>query len=673
MGNSSSTPAAVSSTASSDTTTATTTTSSSKSSSPFSPVVPSGASNFYKKYPQRNIPEEFKPTAAVVGAGIAGIHCAWELSRLGFKVTVYDQFRSAGEGATKYDSGLIVNPRTMMHPEMARRILIKNDSSVEESKNDSAENILLQGSSSSSNNNNIGKNNSKNNSESGMTFYSSEKYFTYQPLVWRFNATRAYFKSLLPILFSGTTPVVSAETPMGGIFRESWRTWSQFRRKIKPNEKTLITHATELQESTSDIIDEIIKTDPEKFRKLIIAEPAVDSTNNNNSNNNSSTWKVIDSSKWCKTMAEILEQEYGVQFRYSNIVNRLQWRVDDETEYVSSVVNTDMTNKKVLASAADLIVIAAGSMSILQRDNKAREGYRLPLLSAAGFGLDIPLSMLGESAKAVLLRNASKGSLDSLMPYQLSDSQFLKVMQTPPSAPVPLKKVGQVLKDDGNAAPVWERVEPREPRIRISGLFSLTGDDIKRNVQPAPSACLEVISPRVNKSNENAANQEQATLLKAASEALQRMSQEFDIDDAQSGVSGFRFARGYTSDGLPLISKLGNAKNAFVVCGFGDDATLLAPGSAAYLADMIMKKRPVGVEAGNPFSLDRFYKYDYLMKYDDNFDTFQEKWYKGERWMENFGQPILTLLWRDFWSKGPGQWLTGGEKKDADYGFSKYQ
>lgn len=658
-------------------------------SNPFEPIIPPDASPLYKKFPRRNIPDEFKPTAAVVGSGLAGIHSAWELSRLGFKVTVYDQFRHAGEGATKFDSGLVVHPRKMMHPEMAKRIFSVDDGSdakketsdIKNSSNALSLDDIAAGTSPSVQQQQQLELPESESIGEQQQFYSSSKYFTYQPLVWRINATKSYFKSLVPLFFSGTTPVVASETPLGGIFRESWRTWSKMRRQIKPNDKTLITHATELQEATADLIDEMIKAEPERLGKLVVAQERKIPSSFMNSNNNgedqqqqqqqqSVGWRVIDTSRWCRTMADILEKEYGVEFKYSNIVTRMQWRVDDTTEWVSSVVNTDMPTKKVFASAADLIVIAAGSMSILQRDNKANEGYKLPLLSVAGWGLDIPISMLGESAKSILLRSTS---LDSLMPYQLSDSQFIRAMPTPPSAPVPLRKVGTVQKDNGEVAPVWERVEPREGRLRISGLCSLLGDDVKRNVQAPPSECIRVLSPRLNQFVANAANKEQATLLKAASEGMLHMSQEFAVNDAQSGVSGFRFSRGYTADGLPLISKLGNARNTFLVCGFGDDAALLAPGSAKYLSDMIMKKKPASAQDGNPFSLDRFYKYDYLMKYDDNFDTFQERWYKGENWMESFGQPIIDRLWTDFWNKGPGFSLMSGEEKEPDYGHSKTQ
>lgn len=42
------------------------------------------------------------PTAAVIGAGIAGVHVAYELAQLGFRVTVFDQRRTVASGETQY-------------------------------------------------------------------------------------------------------------------------------------------------------------------------------------------------------------------------------------------------------------------------------------------------------------------------------------------------------------------------------------------------------------------------------------------------------------------------------------------------------------------------------------------------------------------------------------------
>ncbi|PBJ75427.1 hypothetical protein BCY84_11255 [Trypanosoma cruzi cruzi] len=42
------------------------------------------------------------PTAAVIGAGIAGVHVAYELAQLGFRVTVFEKSRAIGLGETQY-------------------------------------------------------------------------------------------------------------------------------------------------------------------------------------------------------------------------------------------------------------------------------------------------------------------------------------------------------------------------------------------------------------------------------------------------------------------------------------------------------------------------------------------------------------------------------------------
>ncbi|RNF20845.1 uncharacterized protein Tco025E_03575 [Trypanosoma conorhini] len=42
------------------------------------------------------------PTVAVIGAGMAGVHAAYELAQLGFRVTVFEQRRAVGLGETQY-------------------------------------------------------------------------------------------------------------------------------------------------------------------------------------------------------------------------------------------------------------------------------------------------------------------------------------------------------------------------------------------------------------------------------------------------------------------------------------------------------------------------------------------------------------------------------------------
>ncbi|KAG5490721.1 hypothetical protein JKF63_00843 [Porcisia hertigi] len=42
------------------------------------------------------------PSAAVIGAGVAGVHVAYELAKLGFRVTVFERFGDIAEGETRY-------------------------------------------------------------------------------------------------------------------------------------------------------------------------------------------------------------------------------------------------------------------------------------------------------------------------------------------------------------------------------------------------------------------------------------------------------------------------------------------------------------------------------------------------------------------------------------------
>jgi glycine/D-amino acid oxidase-like deaminating enzyme len=58
-------------------------------------------------------PKPEPPTAAVVGAGLVGIHVAKELADRGFDVTIYEREGSVGLGSTQYDCGVIGAP---FHP-----------------------------------------------------------------------------------------------------------------------------------------------------------------------------------------------------------------------------------------------------------------------------------------------------------------------------------------------------------------------------------------------------------------------------------------------------------------------------------------------------------------------------------------------------------------------------
>lgn len=624
---------------------------------------PSGPVN--QKFPSRIFPDEYRPTAAVVGAGIAGLHCAWELSRLGFNVTVFEQYRAAGEGASKYDSGLV-----------GRDV-------------------------------------------------------TFTPVVWRAGALYEYMWSLLPFA-KGT--IVPKETPLGAVMRESWRTWFRGRRNVITTEEHIQSVAGDLTRESADIIDGLMEAAPERFAKCVVSQAPQSAAEAKTA---PPAWRCLDTGLYCKELKKVLEEEYGVDFKFRQVITRLTWRINQFAEFATSVVATDLDTRESSAYTADLIVVAAGSMSILQRNVGAGEGYPLPLLSVAAHGLDVPKSLVPS-----LLKGGD--SPDNMMPYHLSERFMLRAGPTPPfSAPRPCESgeaagdsdavtfAGQAVagkklwadllkKDESSSSSSSSRPKmtadgvakkpqaaatfggrDEEPRVRISGLISLLGDDVRRNFTD-PSHSLVEIAPRLARSSNSVGAELAGVGL-------------LEADDPTSGISGFRYARGITPDGLPISCKAGNAKNVFVCCGFGDDATMLAPGSARYMSEIIQRKRcnnrippppppPSPASAlvdsdakskkpgaiaeqqnfhresqmmneslnaqqrakvgtllphelkSNPLSLDRFYKFDHWMQPREIVE-WQRRWYKMEKTLEGTGQSLLDLLYGDFMDSRLGRFV----------------
>lgn len=263
---------------------------------------------------------------------------------------------------------------------------------------------------------------------------------------------------------------------------------------------------------------------------------------------------------WTKLVAARIKKELGVKFCLDTTVKHLGLVMSEGAENAASITvqAKDKPNEKV---NFDFVVLASSGAAA----KLSFWSYPVPVLCMRAYGVEFP---------------ASHPSFSKLLPPKgtwanITPDGWLRLMRawTP--------QQWQVLSNN-KATPEFVPTT-----WRMCGLLSL--GDTYTSRRRDTKALLELLSSRLRVS----------TQLKDAHL------------DSEANVRPFAFYRGFTADGLPILSRLGNASNVYLCVGLGDDRTLWGAGCASILAQMFSGE--IHIEEKNPFAMSRFHCY---RKYD---------------------------------------------------------
>lgn len=425
--------------------------------------------------------------AAVIGAGIAGVHVASELAKLGFDVTVFERNAAAGLGATRYDCGLVGPP---FHP----------------------------------------------------TGFDIE---------WAKDIVFGFFPKSCRIL-------IPSENPWDSPFHGSWYRFAKYRWKMRDVPRAHVTNAGNYLALESEaVVDQMLHEVPELASAVTrgivgqmwtggIWKALNISRGENDAVGTPMPQLMIDPSKWTAILADHLQKQCNVKFRYRTFVTRMQYSLVNSAEFCTALVYVEQTEQKEQLRAKemnfDLVVVANGSRS----QDITWYSYPLPVLPVNSYALTYPRE---HPVLSILTPGFDKATCGFLL-----DNAWLR---------------SNVLENG-----LW----------RTTGLASL--DDSA----PQPESRLH---PRYV-----------WNLLRTRLQLYKKLNLPDLTDEQCEGLQVARFEKSYTPDGLPIVCRLGDSRNAFVCTGFGDDAARFAPAAARILSRIIVKKAVDGNK--NPFSMSRF-------------------------------------------------------------------
>jgi glycine/D-amino acid oxidase-like deaminating enzyme len=455
---------------------------------------------------QRFIPTDMRPSAIVVGAGIAGLHSAQELAQLGFKVTVVDERSDVALGATRYDHGVFGAGRA------------------------------------------------------------------FAPTLWQMNCKAELFGSMFPMACRG---LLGYETPPTMLANFGAVRWAYCRRRVETSGEHIQKAAAFLAKETESMMHKHMTDFPE-LQEAVIATTQVkpDAA----AATAGGVMTTIDTVKWCTTLAGILTQRYNVDFLFKHEAVKLNFAMSSLSEYghyLTLLPPAEYPGAEREASAInyDLMVLATGAGS----NKLSWMSYPLPILAIGGYGIDVP--HVAKGFEQVVDKFRRDGGFSTLCKGAI--------------------RVSAARPDEISGA----------PRIRVSGLASLYAADFF----PVAGVAQSALAARAN--------------------FVDKIDMPKVADDARD-VEEFRFVRGVTPDGLPIVSRLGNVSNVFVVSGFGDDATLFAAGSAKIMSRLVTGRAVDGED--NPFALSRFKTFRPI---------FAESQMKGQNYIH--GRERALMGWAD--------------------------
>ncbi|CCW63312.1 unnamed protein product [Phytomonas sp. EM1] len=490
------------------------------------------------------------PTAAVIGAGIAGVHVAYELAQLGFDVTVFEQGTTvASGGGTRF--ALPFTGVGLLEPSLARMRLLDE---------------LLKGGLSSA----------------CPDILSRDHWLhtVFQPALYTWLAARRRSRA------SGEEVMRCTDN----LSRLSVAVVLELARR----HPTLREHLLCENVPVHKVVRET--TDGDTRREVFRVVPAKTAH---------SSPVMVDPVGWTRALARVCAEKYRVKFALSE-----RWEsANTYLKYNVEVTRSIRTSVEAPANATqsrdfrehmfDVVVLATGA----QTGVMTTQSSRFPILPLSGCAVSLS-SLKGPLSTAIkqlfpVNKAACSSSLTqlsgpcSLYAYCLAhsgrDNHGDASAKASPESSALSKDPRESEHENGNT------VSSGSEQYYLTGLLSFNNIFQKHR----PTAVFTVLSRleaylRVKCSME-------VPLLDARDNTVDEGIKHAETDDSsrEQCVKVEEYTRGFTPDGVPLVDHNGGAFNMFVCSGFGDHAMDFAPGAAKILSNLIQTQAEELVEEDN--------------------------------------------------------------------------
>ena len=290
---------------------------------------------------------------------------------------------------------------------------------------------------------------------------------------------------------------------------------------------------------------------------------------------------VVNPLKWTRTLADVCRNELGVEFHMGTDLYNIHTKEHrDGYDVVSEVIGDEhkgakdnYLHKKVLT--ADVYVLAAGHGLIAALNHVLGE---MPLIPVNGLAVVMPRPTDTTAPTKLLANDLLRSSGGSALTLA----------------------AGYVSENGSTHAVPFDRPtftgNPREGPINEVAVCggSIVTSTMNSLITESPSTVAKSLQKLVR-----------AGLPVEWKDAILQVAGPGASSASRSnGVQVLQYPRVVTPDGLPVVSRLGPVFNAFVIGGFHDNACALVPSCAKSLAEMVT--HPSKQEIAHPLSLDRY-------------------------------------------------------------------
>lgn len=299
------------------------------------------------------LPRHLQPSAAVIGAGISGVHVAKELATLGFKVTVFEEKDGAGFGATDQDCGIVFPP--------AFRLSMRKLGLV-------SEHIL------------------------GLLPFSARPLLAAEtPLMtmtnvpylrWMSGRFFNYFADNRKLQSAGETLAAGSVVSMLDCLQQD------------PRLKSAVYATLQSPDGESGVGT----PQPPTVKPLDSSAPYF-------VNDNFTDGLLVDPGRWTETLAKICEERLDVKFVYGHRVTRIQTKITNGVEWSPYIVVRDVKIPEHMSAEAanfDLVCVCAGPATT----KITWFTDPVPLHPFGGYCLDMPLQEGAKTSVGEKLRTA---------------------------------------------------------------------------------------------------------------------------------------------------------------------------------------------------------------------------------------------------------------------------